>query len=399
MSINPNMGGAIQAMEGGDSAMPKPAPSLPGADVADVRCRVFRAPVKDDIAMSFSPLTYRVMVVVEVELDDGSIGMGESWANYPSWAWRERIATIRDGVRPTLIGYRFGDPVEAYSHMATHLGPLGRQWGAPGPIYQAISGADTALWDIAAQNTGGSLASAVAAQPVTEIPIYASSLGPSGVEDTALRCRELGIARVKVKLGFGLEHDLATLTTVRNVLGSDAELYGDANQGWSLDEAVRAVEAMGTFDIVWFEEPVRGDRVEDLSALHDRTGVSLATGENLYGAEAFEPYLTSGAVDIVQPDVSKVGGVTPFLRVVTRCAELGRTLNPHLYNGSVATHTTIQLAAAAPTTGLLEWDVRSNALRGHADDLLTSQGAVRVPADRTATEIDLAVLTDFEEIV
>ncbi|MGC4789627.1 mandelate racemase/muconate lactonizing enzyme family protein [Micromonospora sp. DT178] len=361
---------------------------LPDVPVADVRCRVFRARPAEQIAMSFAPLTHRVMVLVEVELADGSVGVGESWANYPSWAWRERVATLREGVAPLLLGTRPADPADAQRALMAKLGPLGRQWGAPGPIHQAVSAVDIALWDLAARHAGRSLASLLSTHPRTELPVYGSSLGPAGVAETAAHCGALGLTAVKVKVGFGRDRDLDNVRTARRVLGDRAQIFADANQAWSLPEALRMLPALADLGVAWVEEPLAGDRPEELDELAARTGMALATGENLYGAAAFTPYLRGSGVTILQPDLTKVGGISEYLTVLAAAEASGKTVNPHLYNGAIATAATVQVAASSAATSLVEWDVRSNPLRRAADEFLTAHGTVTVP-HRPGLGIDL----------
>jgi L-alanine-DL-glutamate epimerase-like enolase superfamily enzyme len=202
---------------------------------------------------------------------------------------------------------------------------------------------------------------------------------------------------VKVKLGFGRDRDLANLRTARRVLGDGVRLYGDANQAWSLEDALAVVPALRDAGVEWLEEPIAGDDPAELAELRRRGGLPLATGENLYGAAAFAPYL-HGSVDIVQPDLSKVGGPTEYLRVAALAAGSGTTVNPHLYNGAVATAATLQVAAAVPATTAVEWDVRGNRLREAVDHLLTGHGTVRVPdGPGLGVDVDLDALRDLEE--
>ena len=375
------------------------APPLPASPVSAVRLRVFRSPVLDGVAMSFAPMGHRVMAVVEVQLADGSRGIGETWVNYPSWAWRERAATVAEGIAPLLVSRTLSTPVEAHELLMAALRPLGRQWGAPGPVHQAVSGLDTALWDLAARRAGMPLAVLLAGpgRP-RELPVYASSLGPDDVAATAERCVVAWHTAVKVKLGFGRDRDLDNVRTARRVLGDGVRLYGDANQAWSLEEALAIVPALRDEGVEWLEEPLAGDDPGELATLRRRGGLALATGENLYGAPAFAPYLEQGSVDIVQPDLSKVGGPTEYLKVAALAAPTGTTVNPHLYNGAVATAATLQVAAAVAATTAVEWDVRSNRLREAVDHLLTDHGTVRVP-DRPGlgVDFDLDAIADLEE--
>lgn len=377
-----------------------PTAALPDAPVTAVRCRALRARPTEDIAMSFAPLTHRVMMLVEVELADGSVGTGETWVNYPSWAWWERIATLREGVAPLLVGRAFADTAEAHRTLMARLRPLGRQWGAPGPIHQAVSGVDLALWDLAARHAGVNLARLLAdhADIRTELPVYGSSLGPTDVAETAERCAALGLTAVKVKVGFGADTDLANVRTTREVLGDDAQIFADANQAWTLDEALATTPALADLGVAWLEEPLAGDDPAQLEELGRRTGMPLATGENLYGAAAFTPYLLREGIQIVQPDLTKVGGITEYLAVRAAAAATGHTVNPHLYNGAVATAATVCAAAATRNTRLVEWDIRSNPLRAAADALLTDHGTVRVPdAAGFGIDLDADQLDRFEE--
>lgn len=375
-----------------------PSAALPDARIASVTLRIFRSIVRDGVAMSFAPMGHRSMAVVVVEFEDGHRGIGETWINYPSWAWRERAATVAEGLAPLVVGRSFGSPPQAHDLLMAALAPLGRQWGAPGPVHQAISGVDTALWDVAAQYAGMSLARLWSAgAPPAELPVYASSLGPHGVAATAEACLRAGHQAAKVKVGFGRDRDIQNLRSARQVLGDAVQLFADANQAWSLDDALAMVGPLRDAGVEWLEEPLLGDRPEELAMLRRRGGLALASGENLYGASAFAPYLEHAALDIVQPDVSKVGGPTEYLRVARLAAASGTTVNPHLYNGAVAAAATVQVAAATSATAV-EWDVRLNPLRAAADQLLTDHGTVRVPdSPGLGVDIDLESLANLEE--
>lgn len=374
------------------------AAALPPVPVASVRCRVFRAPTSDGVAMSFAPLTHRVMVVVLVELADGRTGRGESWANYPSWAWCERVATVREGLAPLLRGRVLTTPVEVHDELVAVLGPLGRQWGAPGPVHQAVSAIDTALWDLAATAADLPLAGLLTQEPAVTLPAYGSSLGPTGVEDTARACRDRGLRAVKVKVGFGLDRDHENLQVARGVLGPDVTLFADANQAWTLDEALAAVPVLHEAGVAWLEEPLAGDDAQTLARLRRDGGIALATGENRYGAGAFDELVAHDAVDILQPDLSKVGGPTDYLRIAATAAGRDVVVNPHLYGGAIATLATLQVAAAVPATTLVEWDVRDNPLRAPVDHLLGPDGAITVPhGTGLGLDLDLAPLAHLEE--
>jgi len=331
--------------------------------VTDVDVRLLSAEPDEVIAMSFGVLARRTMALIQVRCDDGSIGYGESWTNYPPWAGIERRATIRHGVAPLLIGADGDDVPARQNELVTRLEPLGRQWGATGPICQAISGADIALWDRLGRARGASIAQLCGGRVRTAIPAYASSLGPSRVAEQAAECRARSFGLVKLKVGFGPDTDRANLLAARAALGQDTQLAVDANQRWTLDDALEVADALRDADVVWVEEPLVGNALDDIERFHRRSGLPVALGENLYLRSAFEQYLRSPAVAVVQPDVSKSGGVTELLAICAMAAEAGTAVMPHLYGGAPAYAATLQLAACCPAIEGIEYDVRSNPLR------------------------------------
>lgn len=340
--------------------------------IVDARCRVLRAASEDGIAMSFAALTHRAMVLVEVETADGLVGFGESWINYPPWAASERVATLREGVFPLLIGEDAGRIRSLQQHLRSRLEAMGRQWGALGPIMQAISAVDVALWDIAGKSANAAISSLSGGRCRDEIPVYASSLGPEDVPAHARRCT--GYDMVKVKIGFGAARDERILTEARESLGQQVTLVADANQAWTLPEAIEMTALLRAFDVAWIEEPIRGDRLRDLETLHDKTGVRIATGENIYGRTGFAEYAASPAISVLQPDVAKTGGLTECFGICELAVAQGKSVMPHLYGGAVAFAATLQLAAWAPAVTAVEYDIRDNPLR---DPLLVDPPTVR----------------------
>ncbi len=122
-----------------------------------VRLTVLSVPLDEPVRMSFSQLSSRDMVLVELE-SDGLVGVGESWVNYPAWAAQERLVTLERGLVPLLVGRDVSDPVGVQSDLWRLLEGPARQWGAPGPMWQALSAVDIALWDLAARRQGVSVA-------------------------------------------------------------------------------------------------------------------------------------------------------------------------------------------------------------------------------------------------
>lgn len=402
--------------------------------VADVQFWTLRRPITEPVRMSFGSLQRRVLAIVELTDADGCTGYGETWANYPVWIERERSATVSDGLRPLLLDAEIdlADPVGSVGclqqELVRALWPLGRQWGAPGPIMQAISGADQALWDLAGKRLGVPIADVlsramarVEASGVTNelagreptptslmptpisrvspllpsraspsnrpmgcrarVAAYASGVGPDDVADQVRRCRQLGFNAVKLRVGFGAEVDRANLVAAREQLGADGELLVDANQAWTLDEALAMADALVDAAVTWVEEPIADPTVGDFAAFSARTGLAVAAGENVYGRRAWQALLAEPAVTVLQPDVSKQGGITELLWVCREADAHGKAVEPHLYGGALAYAATLHVAASCREVRRIELDVRPNPLR---DDLVVDpprvgNGTVAVP--------------------
>lgn len=331
--------------------------------IVEAKLQVLRAKTGDGVAMSFAPLTHRAIVLVELRTADGVVGHGESWVNYPPWAHVERAATLREGVFPLLFDQDAADIAGLQAQLRAKLEPLGRQWGARGPIMQAISAVDVALWDRAGKAAGLAVSRLAGTRVREQAPVYASSLGPLEVTAQAQVCARQGFSAAKVKLGFDRAQDERILAEARAVLGEDATLYADANQAWTVEEAVAMAPVLERFDVGFIEEPVRGNKIGDLERLHERTGIRIATGENVYGHEDFVEYAESPAVAVLQPDIAKTGGMTECLAIGELAKANGKAVMPHLYGGAIAFAATLQYAAHNEPVTAIEYDIRENPLR------------------------------------
>ncbi|TDE09876.1 mandelate racemase/muconate lactonizing enzyme family protein [Jiangella asiatica] len=334
-----------------------------------LRVTILSAPITGAVAMAFGQLTDRRVCLVEVEAG-GVTGLGESWINYPSWAHAERLSTYRDGVAPLILGADATDPATVQRHLAARLLPIGRQAGAAGPIWQAISGVDIALWDLAGKIAGEPVhrllgGTATAAR----VPAYASGIGPTDVEALCDAALAGGYLAVKTKLGFGTARDERTLSVTRARVGDEVELFADANQAWDVATAIEAMPMLAAHGVRWIEEPLSGDRVDDLQKLAADSALPLATGENIYGLAAFEACMDSSAVALIQPDLAKSGGFTVGRAVAEYAAGSGLRVAPHCYSSAVGVAASAHLAAAYDHVDWVEADVRPNPLR---TDLLTA---------------------------
>ncbi len=345
-----------------------------------VRLTVLSVPLEEPVRMSFSQLSSRDMVLVELE-SDGLVGVGESWVNYPAWAAQERLVTLERGLVPLLVGRDVSDPVGVQSDLWRLLEGPARQWGAPGPMWQALSAVDIALWDLVARHQGVSVAALLGGDGVrSHVDAYASGIGPSEIGTYCELARAAGFRAVKVRVGFGRERDEQTLLATRAALGGDVKVFADANQAWDTDGAVEFCSWSEAFDVAWLEEPLAGNRLEDLAELAAKVDVPLACGENLYGADEFSRYVESGVVALIQPDLAKSGGFT-IARQVAFGLPPDVAMAPHCYGGALVTAASVQMAAAFDKVAYIELDARPNPLRDEIllHPLTASDGRVAVP--------------------
>ncbi len=329
-----------------------------------VEAFVFRHPVRVPVRTSFGIMRDRPAVFVRITGDDGAVGWGEVWCNFPACGAEHRAALVATVLAPLLEGGQFdGGPVQVFESISAQTAVLAIQSGEPGPIAQSIAGVDLALWDLCARRAG---------QPLWRhlggtngyIPVYASGINPDGCEAFALAQRAAGHRAFKLKIGFDAARDIANVQALRRTLGDEPPLMVDANQAWSLDEAGHMTERLNGFGLGWLEEPLRADRPwHEWQVLQARSPVPLAAGENMAGLDAFDAALQSQALSVVQPDAAKWGGISGNWPVIARILDAGLRFCPHYLGAGIGLAASGHLLAAAGGGGMLEVDANPNPLR------------------------------------
>ncbi|HXH83305.1 MAG TPA: mandelate racemase/muconate lactonizing enzyme family protein [Candidatus Tectomicrobia bacterium] len=366
--------------------------------IADLRVHVLSAPVHEPIRMAHGTLRTRPAVLVEIVTADGATGWGESWVNFPPWAWRERVATLTEGVRPLLLGVVADDREGLRRRLHDTLVPMARQWGALGPVMQAISAVDIALWDLAGRVAGQPVAHLLGGDAGAPLPAYASGLGPARAVAQAERAVAAGFTALKLKIGFDWEADRANIAAVRRTVGPGITLMVDANQAWTVAETLARGPWLAEQGVRWLEEPVPSGDAHDLRQVTGKAGVPIAAGENVYTVCGFRRLLEARAVDVAQPDVAKTGGLSEMASICRLAGAHGVPWAPHFYGGALGMAATLHAFAAFPGGVAVEWDWNENPLR---DALLrrpfeVRDGAVTPPAGPgLGVEIDPAALRRF----
>jgi L-alanine-DL-glutamate epimerase-like enolase superfamily enzyme len=337
-------------------------PEIP-VRIARLDAIVLRCPIETPVRTSFGTMRDRPAVFVRVEDADGAVGWGETWCNFPACGAEHRARLLESVVAPLVVGRPFASPAAAFDAMAQATAVLAIQSGEHGPLAQAIAGVDLALWDLAARRRGEPLWRLLGGTS-DRVEVYASGINPDRPEAVVAARRSAGYRAFKLKVGFDDARDLRNVAALRDLLGADAALMVDANQGWSLEQAERQARALEPYRLGWIEEPLRADRpAAEWSALAASTATPLAAGENLAGFDAFDAAIAARRYAVVQPDIAKWGGISGCWPVIERVRAAGLRYCPHYLGAGIGLAASAHLLAAVGGDGLLEVDANPNPLR------------------------------------
>lgn len=325
---------------------------------------LFRSPLKAPRVNSFGTMTHRSALILRLTDSEGVQGWGECFANWPAFGADHRYRILTEILRPAVVGKAFGSPVELGKALQQGTRALRIQSDEQGPFDQSLAAVDIAAWDLAARQAGVPLYRALGgAADTRNVPVYASGLSLDQAIAVAKREIPRGFRSFKVKVGFGLAHDVAALTEIRAAIGPDIELKVDANQGWDLEAARENIRAFEKLDLTWVEEPIPADcPLEDFRALAN-LGIPIAAGENIRGLDAFDAAMERGGISVIQPDIIKWGGITGCYTIARRALERGLRYCPHYLGGGIGLAATAHLLAAVGGDGRLEFDASENPLR------------------------------------
>ncbi len=329
---------AIRALASGDASVDSIAEVTLSSIVLPLRNPISDAKV---LTGRQKAMTEVVFLFVEIRTEQGHEGIGFSYskrAGGPAqFAHAQEIAPVLIGEDPNDIG-----------KVWTKLVWAGASVGRSGVATQAIAAIDIALWDLKAKRAGLPLAKLIGASR-DSVQTYNTSGGflhtpIEEVMDNAAGSLANGIGGIKLKVGQpDWRTDIARVTAVREFLGDDVPLMVDANQQWDRPTANRMCRILEQFDLVWIEEPLDAYDAEGHAMLARNFDTSIATGEMLASVGEHVRLLEAGAVDILQPDAPRIGGITQFLKLAGLAEHHNVQLAPHF-----AMEIHLHLAAAYP---------------------------------------------------
>lgn len=262
------------------------------------------------------------LLIVEVEAA-GARGLGYSYADLAA-------ATVARALADQVVGCDLMDIPSAWTAMNRTV----RNAGRPGIASTAISAVDAALWDAKARVLGVSLVTLLG---TVRDAVDAYGSGGFTSYPIALLERQLstwvgsGIPRVKMKVGSDATADPDRVRAARRAIGDQAELFIDANGAWTPAQALAMAARFADSAVSWFEEPVSSDDLAGLRRVRDRAplGLEIAAGEYGYDVKYFRRMLEAGAVDVLQADATRCGGITGFLQVGALCDAFAVPLSAH----------------------------------------------------------------------
>lgn len=294
--------------------------------------------VPTDLPESDGTLQWDHTNVVVVTASAGGIhGLGYTYAG------SETAALISGVLTKVIEGTDAMSPQAGYLAMWRHIRNLGRA----GVCSMAISAVDCALWDLKARLLQIPLVKLLG-QVREAAGVYGSggftSYSDRELADQLSGWAQQGMTAVKMKIGREPGHDRERVRIAREAIGPEVRLYADANGAYNAREAIEQSEMLAHHDVRWFEEPVSSDDLEGMRFVreHLRSGMVVAAGEYGYDPFYFRRMLAAGAVDVLQADITRCGGVTGFLQVAALCATHNIPLSAHT---APAEHTHLACAA------------------------------------------------------
>ena len=323
-----------------------------------------------------------VHTLVTVLTDEGLTGLGAVFSN------EGMVRSALEVMKPLYEGENALEPERVSEKLHQNTFWLGRG----GAITHAISGVDIALWDLLGQVSGQPVGRLLGGRYRERVRPYASLLmqEPEPLKDELLALKAQGFRAFKIGWGpFGRQSDKldeAIVAAARGAIGPDLLLMVDAggsdafwNQGYKW--ALRTAQMLRDYDVAWFEEPLPPDALEDFIALRRESSIPISGGEVLTRRQSFRPWLQRGAFDIVQPDVTKVGGISEARRIGWMAQENGVRYIPHGWNTAVGLAADLHLSSAFTGTDLIEYKTGSP----YIDDIvarkweLDSEGMLAIP--------------------
>jgi L-alanine-DL-glutamate epimerase-like enolase superfamily enzyme len=371
--------------------------------ITDVEAIVLRQPGLDTSIADGS----QDDLVVRVHTDAGIVGVGEvDSAPEVVKAVIEAPGShaIASGLRHVLIGQ---DPLNV-EHLWDVMYRAAIYYGRRGVALHAISGIDIALWDIKGKALGKPVSELIGPVQRHRVRAYASTLMPNTPAEVARKVsgliQQFGFTAVKLgwgPLGQDAEHDVQLARAARQAAGDRVDILIDAGLGYGSDTemAIRVARELEQLDIFWLEEPFLPDELEAYAHLADSVEIRIAAGEEDTTLWGFRELVERGHVDVIQPDVTRCGGITELLRIASYARAQGRSCVPHAWKSGIIKAASLHVNAVLPDALFQEYCVAETPLNTRLTRQtfpLTSDGFVEIPTTPgIGVDLDQEVLRQY----
>jgi L-alanine-DL-glutamate epimerase-like enolase superfamily enzyme len=281
-------------------------------------------------ADSMATFRFHGWLVVEIFTDDGLVGIGNA-----ALSPRLTKQAIDVYLAPLLIGQNPFDVEFLWQHMYRST----MAWGRKGVGMVAISALDIAIWDLLGKATKQPVFRLLGGRTKPRIPVYASRLYSQPLDSLAMettKYRDQGYRAMKMRFGWGpvdgaagMQRNVELVRTIREVVGNEVDIMADAYMGWNLDYARRMLPLLEPFNLRWLEEPVIPDDIHGYAALRSAGSIPIAGGEHEFTLYGFRELLEAKAVDYIQFDTNRVGGITQAHKIAALAEAHSVPVVPH----------------------------------------------------------------------
>ena len=336
--------------------------------------------------------------IVEIITDDGVVGVGEGVGD------AIRIKSALDNhICQKLIGL---DPFNIHNVKTNILGSDVYYEGM-GTILSAMSAVEMACWDIKGKALNLPIHTLLGGKEFNELNMYASDIywesDPVKMANNAMRICESGFNSIKIHVGVeDPKSEEIRIREIRKTIGDNINLMIDLNAGYSLIESIEAYNRWSQYNLYWIEEPLSPENCHALNMLSPHVSCAIAVGENITGLNSFKNTLDTNTIDILMPDIGRVGGIEETCKVFDLASAYGCSVSPHNYSSGIILAATIQVMASRNNSHFLEYDTSKNAVYEElmGDALMFDNGILTVP-DEPGLGVNLTseIINKYQAII
>ena len=335
--------------------------------ISSIKSHVLRYELDKELGYSQQYYKHRTAHLVEIETDDGITGWGECFG--PGNIALANKYIVEKVIQPLIIGE---DPINK-EYIWHKVYNLLRDSGQKGMPIQALSGIDIALWDILAKKAKLPLYQLLGGKTNNKIPVYGYGmmLQKKSVEELcelfkkeANQIKEKNFKAMKMKVGLGPKEDLKLVSAVRDAIGNNFKLMVDANHAYNKNDALYVGKGLDEMNIYWFEEPVAPEDYDGYKELKEKLKTNIAGGEAEFTKYGWNQLLKNNCIDIAQPEVCGLGGITEYLKVSALAQSNFIPIVNHVWGSALSVAVNLHLLTTLPdmpgglfpTKSMLEFD-------------------------------------------